>query len=174
MDAQEAQLVVEVIKSGSRFFKAPHNEDYEMGKEGIFIDHDPESDLFKLRRYENGDSEYRFYGYDEKLEVNEHDLILMLRGKLRFDLVWGRLAESDMYVFDPVFDPETRRARYRAIRERMNILDLQYLRCEHCKSHNVEPTSYGFDINYGQAVRYVSMCVLCYNCRKTSFYKWDD
>lgn len=174
MDMQEAQLVVQVIQAGSRYFKTPHGDDYELGKEGLFIDYDPATDRFKLRRYENGDWECRQKGYDEQLEVDGHDLLLMLTGKLRFDLVWGRLAEPNNYVFDPVFDPESRRAKYKAIREKMDIRDLQYLRCEHCKSCNVEPTSYGTNLNIGQAVRYVSLGVHCYDCQQDSSYAWDD
>ena len=174
MDMREAQLIVQVIKSGSHYFKAPHADDYEMGKEGIFIHYDPETNLFKLRHYEKADLDCRDYGYDEKLDVSSQDLLLMLTGKLRFDQTWGRLTEPDNYVFDPVFDPESRRAKYNALRAKMNIRDLQYLRCEHCRSYNVEPTSYRADINQGQAVRYASLGVHCFDCQQESLYKWDD
>ena len=179
MDKQEAQLVVQVIMSGSQYYKAPRSDDYEVGKEGLFIHYNPETHLFALRHYEKaGDGDSHIYGYDEELNVNSHDLFLMLTGQLRFDLVWGCLAEPNNYVFDPVFDPvaiaEARRAKQRALRAQMNPLDLQYLRCQHCKSYNVEPTSYRSDVNPGPAVRYVSMGVHCYDCQKDSLYEWDD
>ena len=179
MDMQEAQLVVQVIRSGSQYYKAPAGDDYEVGKEGIFIDYDPKSNLFKLRMFEkNGGPDSHFYGYDEKLEVGSHDLFLMLTGRLRFEPGWGRLAEPNNYVFDPVFDlaaiAEKRRAKNRAIRERMNVRDLQYLRCQHCKSYNVEPTAYRSVVNPGPAVRCASLGVHCYDCRKDSVYEWDD
>ena len=179
MDMQEAQLVVQVIRSGSRYYKAPAGEDYEVGKEGIFIEYDPKTNLFKLRIFEkDGGCDSHFYGYDEQLEVGSHDLFLMLRGQLRFEPGWGRLAEPNNYEFDPVFDPaalaEKRRAKNRAIRERMNVQDLQYLRCRHCKSYNVEPTGYRSDVNPGPAVRYAYLGVHCYDCQQDSAYEWED
>ena len=179
MDMQEAQLVVQVIRSGSQYYKAPAGDDYEVGKEGIFIDYDPKSNLFKLRMFEkDGGPDSHFYGYDEKLEVGSHDLFLMLTGQLRFEPGWGRLAEPNNYEFDPVFDlaaiAEKRRAKNRAIRERMNVRDLQYLRCAHCKSYNVEPTSYRSDVNPGPAVRYAYLGVHCYDCQQDSAYEWED
>lgn len=174
MDREEAQLVIEVVKSGSVFIKKP-DLDSAMPDEGTTMTYDAQRDRFVLRRYEVGDWIIHANGFNETLILSEQDLLRLLTGKLPPpSSAWFHMSESNHYRFD--FDPPfpAKKPAAQSIRERMDIRDLACLRCDTCNSRRVEPMEYSVSVNPGRAMRYVHFAGRCLDCGRDFVSEWDD
>jgi len=174
MDSEEANIIIDILKTGSRLYKPPQFEGYEDNVEGTFIEYLPVTDEFLLRRFEKDDWAMHKNGYDLKMTVSENRLLEMFTGKKFNDFVWQHLTESNNYSFDFEKPEKPSKTTSMKILESMDIRDYDSLICSHCKSKNVEPVYYSTSVNTGGANRYVSLNVHCLDCGKNSEYSWDD
>jgi len=171
MDRIEAQLIIDILKTGSRYYR-PLDREFSSEDEGFFIWYRPESDDFVVRRYETDDWAVHRPGCDEEMVVSEAELMRLFTEYGKDVTLWP-LYDTNRYRFD--FDtPQPRKTIGQAIRESMHASDLGSLRCSHCASRDVEPTEYSSDVNPARARRYVHLAVECTRCGKTSVYEWDD
>jgi len=174
MDIEEAKIIIDILKTGSKFYQPPNFESYEDNVEGIFIEYKPETNSFLLKRYEKDDLDWHIFGYDEKLVVTEERLIEMFTGKKFDGYLWWSLTAPNNYIFDFEKPKKPKKTKAMRILDEMDLNDYSSLICSHCYSKNVEPTSYSTSLNIGGANRYVSLSVYCLNCGKDSSYSWDD
>lgn len=174
MDHVEARLIVDIVKSGNTFFKKPGLE-WANSDEGTTLRYDSEKDCFILRRYEIGDSELHFYGYDETLILNEKELMDLLTGKTHpASTAWFEIRESNNYRFDFDPAPPPKKELSERILEEMDPRDLSSLRCTSCNSRQVKPTAYLVSVNPNRAIRYVHLEADCQNCGRHFIQEWDD
>jgi RNase P subunit RPR2 len=174
MDSEEANIIIDILKTGSRLYKPPAFECYEDNVEGIFIEYKPDADVFLLRRFEKDDWTMHNYGYDLKMTVTEDKLLDMFTGKMSTGSEWWQLTESNKYTFDFEKTKKLVKTVSMKILETMDIRDYSSLICSYCKSKNVDPLHYSSSVNIGGANRYVSLKVHCRDCGKDSDYSWDD
>lgn len=174
MDIEEAEIIIEILKTGSKFYQPPCFDGYEDGVEGTFIEYRLESDDFVLKRYEKDDWTMHQAGYDETITVSAEKLLGMLTGRISFSYGWWGLTQSNHYVFDFEKAKTPKKTTSQRILERMDVKDLSSLVCSHCNSRHVEPTYYATQVNIGGANRYVSLNVKCLICGRDSEYAWDD
>ncbi len=174
MDKIEARLIVDIVKSGSIFFKDPELE-YANSDEGTTLRYDPEKELFFLRRYEVGDSELHFYGFDETLILDEKELMDLLTGNTHPPSpAWFEMRESKHYRFYFDAAPPPQKDLSERILESIDPKDLNSLRCTSCHSRQVKPTAYQVSVNIGRAIRYVHMEGDCQDCGEHFVLEWDD
>ncbi len=173
MNLEEARLIVDVLKAGSRFFKEPDLDDAGPD-EGTFIHYDGMSNQFVVRRYEIGDWLIHHNGFDETLMLDEPDLLRLLTGKWAPTPTWFHIAESNDYRFDSDPPPHGDKTRASQIQKSMDIRDYACLKCEACHNHRVEPLHYSNRVNIGGANRYVHLEVKCLDCGHLTVYDFDD
>jgi hypothetical protein len=174
MDIEEAEIIIEILKTGSKFYQPPFFDGYEDGVEGTFIEYRLESDDFVLKRYEKDDWAMHKAGYDETIPVSAEKLLGILTGKVVLSYSWWGLTQSNNYVFDFEKAKPPKKTTSQKILEMIAVRDLSSLVCSHCNSRHVEPTCYATAVNIGGANRYVSLNVKCLICGKESEYAWDD
>lgn len=174
MDSEEAKIIIDILKTGSKLYKPPQWAGYEENVEGTFIEYKPGTDEFSLKRFEKDDWTMHKNGYDLEMTVSENKLLEMLTGRKFTGFDWWHLTESNNYIFDFEKPRKSAKDLSRLIRETMDTRDYSSLICSHCKSINVEPLYYSTSLNPGGANRYVSLKVHCLNCGEESDYSWDD
>jgi hypothetical protein len=173
IDPIEARLILDILKTGSRFYKEAELA-WAGPDEGTFLHYDAEREVFVIRRYEVGDWILHFNGFDETLTLNEADLLRLLTGQWTPSPAWFSLSESNQYRFDFDPPPKPRPNIADAIRQDMDVRDLALLKCTACHSRRVEPWEYGASVNPGRAIRHVHLAVKCLDCGQVSVYDCDD
>lgn len=171
MDLEESKLIIEILKTGSIYYKTPSCGGYVFKEEGIFIQYIKEENKFRVKRFEHPIEGMYYHGFNSQMNITEQELIDYFTGKNMRDNTWWPLMESNNYTFDFLFKPNSDHDR------QLSLIDAshqQYLKCKYCNKKDVKLLSYSKNFSEGRAIMYVAIKVLCNLCGRYSEYEWDE
>ncbi len=169
MKKEDAGILIEMLKSGMKYFKPLPYSDVEGG---TTITYNAEKEVFVeeyLNRslYDRG--EEHFF-----TERTAEELMEMFEKEKYTDRHYPLFtASEDYHILLPGEEPASE------IRSRFSLSDLHpndmhMANCQHCRSVNVIILDYTSDVNVVTGDRYVTLSTKCNDCGKDTFYSWDD